>query len=352
MSAIAVSGDLAVTMWNDNAEGQVVVAMSADSGEIQWKTRVAPYYENGQGDGPRGTPTIAGKRIYAYSGEGILTCLAASDGGNVWSRNVVVEVGTKPAEYGMACSPLLVDDLVIVTAGGDAAVIAMDVATGKTKWKAGSGTPGYSSPALLDVGGEKQVVAFTGAGAIGIRPASGETLWTYPFKTPYDCNTASPISVGGKVFLSAGENHGCVMLDINKNGGQYVVNEAWQSVAVKSVMRNEWQTSIHLDGYLYGFDNVGSAGPTTHLTCIDAATGEVAWQKTRFGKGNLVAADGQLWITTMKGELVVVKATPRSYVELGRKRLFGKTRQTVSIAGGRAFIRDDKEVICLDIRSD
>jgi hypothetical protein len=70
---------------------------------------------------------------------------------------------------------------------------------------------------------------------------------------------------------------------------------------------------------LYGFDNVGSAGPVTHLTCVNASTGERAWRELRFGKGNLIAADGKLFISTMKGELVIVQASPKEYEELGSR---------------------------------
>ena len=115
-------------------------------------------------------------------------------------------------------------------------------------------------------------------------------------------------------------------------------------------MRNEWQTSVLVDGYLYGFDNVGAAGPTTHLTCIDADTGETVWRKTRFGKGNLVLADGKLWITTMDGELVLVKDSPAGYEELGRAKVFGRTRQSLSIADGLGYIRDNQEVVCIKLR--
>ncbi len=349
MSAIAVSDSRAVTMWNSE-RGQVIVALNVDDGSRIWETPIAPNYENGQGDGPRGTPLIADGRVFAYTGDGILACVRLDSGEEIWKENIVASSGGRPAEYGMACSPLMVGDLIIVTAGGPAAaVVAVDAATGQTRWSSGSGTPGYSSPALLNVGDEQHVVTFTGMGVSGIRPEDGTVLWTYPFKTPYDCNTATPIGADGDVFISAGENHGCARLSIKKTNDQYAVRESWMSVDVKSVMRNEWQTSVLIDGYLYGFDNVGSAGPTTHLTCVNAKTGEVAWQKTRFGKGNLVAADGHLWITTMKGEMVVAKASPRGYVELGRKRLFGKTRQTLSISNQRAYIRDDDQVVCIDI---
>lgn len=350
MSAVAVAGGRAITMWN-SPRGQVVAALNTKDGAVLWVTPVAASYENSMGDGPRATPTIAGQQVFAYTGEGILACLDVTTGAKKWSKPVVREMAGRPAEYGMACSPLIVDDIVIVTAGGEGkAVVALDRKNGDVRWTAVDGLPGYSSPTLLNLGGEPQVVAFTARGVTGIRPSDGKELWSYPFKTPYDCNTATPIEVAGNVFISAGENHGCVMLKVTKRATGYQVDEVWASVDIKSVMRNEWQTSVLLNGYLYGFDNVGSAGPVTHLTCVEAATGKVVWTKTRFGKGNLVAADGKLWITTMKGELVLVEATPKGYTEIGRQKIFGKTRQNVSLSDGFAFVRDDSQVICIKIK--
>ena len=114
-------------------------------------------------------------------------------------------------------------------------------------------------------------------------------------------------------------------------------------------MRNEWQTAIQLGEYLYAFDNVGSAGPVTHLVCIEATTGKQVWRKTRFGKGNMIAADGKLFATTMKGELVIIKATPNGYEELGRSTVIGTTRQAPALANGRLYLRDGKEIVCLNV---
>lgn len=353
MSGVSVAGNRAITMWNSDS-GQVIAALDAENGNLVWSTRVSANYENGMGDGPRATPTISDDHVFAFTGEGILACLTLSDGEIIWKKNVIAEAGTKPAEYGMSCSPLVVGDLVvgdlvIVTAGGDQTVIAFDAGSGEKRWSAGQGAPGYSSPALLNVDGEPQVVAFAGAGVYGIGPDDGQVLWHYPFKTAYDCNTATPISVDNHVFISSGENHGCVMLQVKKSDDTYTVSEVWESTDTKSVMRNEWQTSVFIDGHLFGLDNVGSAGPVTHLTCVNAKTGKTVWRKNRFGKSNMVAADDKLWLTTMKGEFVLVDATPDEFRELGRSKLLGKTRQAPSIAGGRAYVRDDAEVLCIKI---
>ena len=163
-------------------------------------------------------------------------------------------------------------------------------------------------------------------------------------------NLSTPLAVDGNVFISSGENHGSALLSLKPTGKTFDAEEAWTSQGASSVLRNEWQTSILLDGHLYGFDNVGSAGPVTHLTCINAATGKRAWQQARFGKGNLIAADGKLFCSTMKGELVVVRATTEKYDELGRAAVIGTTRQAPALANGLLYLRDDKEIVCLDVR--
>ena len=349
MSGVAVANGYAVTMWNSRGQ-QMLVALNAQTGKTRWQVPVAPAYENSQGNGPRATPAIDGDRVFAYSGEGVLVATDLKSGQLLWTMNAVRRSGGKPSEYGMSGSPLVVDDRVIVHVGGQqSAISAFDTKTGAPIWVAGSGTAAYSSPTLIEVAEERHLVCFIGSGVVGLDPASGEELWFYPFKTPYDCNTATPIGVDGAIFISAGENHGCVLLDVKRERERYTVSERWASVDTKSVMRNEWQTSVVVDGYLYGFDNVGGAGPVTHLSCINATTGEPVWQQKRFGKGNLTLADGKLWITTMEGELVLVKVSPTGYQELGRKPLFGKTRQSLSIAGKFGFIRDDRDVICLNL---
>ena len=242
--------------------------------------------------------------------------------------------------------------LLVDTAGADeAAIVAFDRDTGKLAWKAGRGSAaGYSSPALLNLSGTTQLVAFVGNQALGVNPESGELVWSYPYETDFSCNTATPVAVDGNLFLSSGENHGCVLLKVPAQAGG-AVSEVWSSQGSKSVLRNEWQTSVLIDGYLYGFDNVGSAGPVTHLTCIDARTGERVWQQPRFGKGNLTAADGKLWCSTMAGELVVVQVTPDRYTELARATVAGETRQAPVIANGRLYLRDGAEIVCLDIKA-
>ena len=348
MSTVAVSNGKLFTLAQ-STEQQFAIAIDARSGNKVWSRELSGEYRNQMGDGPRATPAVAGDVVFVHTGEGILAALKTTDGSVVWQKNLVKKLGGKPIEYGISSSPLLVGNLVVVQPGvSGGTVVACDQKSGEIIWESGAGSAAYSSPVLLNVGDKQQVVAFTGPAALGLEPTSGKQLWNYRFKTDFDCNTANPIAVGKNVLISSGENHGSALLSVD--GGS--AKEIWTSFGRTSVLRAEWQTPLLIDDHLYGFDNVGSAGPVTNLCCIEAKTGSRVWEKKRFGKGNLIAADGKLFISTMKGELVLVAATPDGFQELARSKegIVDTTRQAPVIAAGKLYLRGKQELVCLDVK--
>jgi len=350
MSGIAVANGKCFSMANRDGK-QVLFALDRTNGKELWASPLAPAYKNQMGDGPRATPTIDGQRIFTFTGEGILSCNDATSGKLLWQSNSPKDLNAEPSEYGMSCSPLVVGDLVVAYAGAEkAAIVAVEKATGVLAWKAGAGRAGYSSPVLLTLAGKQQLVALTGKLCLGLDPKSGEVLWDYPFATDYDCNTASPIAIDGKVFISSGENHGSVLLEITPVGGKSSVKEVWSSLGTGSSLRSEWQTPLVSGKLLYGFDNVGGAGPVTNLACLDASSGKVLWKQMRFGKSNGILVDGKLLITTLEGDLVLVRASGAGFEQLAKAPVLGKTRQAPSYSDGFIFLRDDANVVCVDLR--
>lgn len=352
MSSVAVTKGFAVTLFQDETS-QYVVAFDAVSGDPRWRTPVAPAFENGMGHGPRATPTVVDGLVHVLTGEGVLTQLTLAEGKQNWSVDVPASLGGKPAEYGVACSPVVTDGLVIVQAGSpQAAVAAWELKSGELRWKAGSGKAGYSSPLLATLAGRSQLVVFDASGASGLEPKTGEVLWSFPFPTDYDCNIATPVQLSDStVLISAGENHGSVVLEISAGSSGLAAKPVWSSLGPTSQLRSEWQTPVVHDGYLYGLDNQGSAGPITNLVCVRLADWTTIWKQNRFGKSNLILADGRLWISTMKGELVLVAASPEGYQEVSRCTLIETTRQAPVIAHGRLYLRDDHELVCVQVRA-
>ncbi len=350
MSGVVVAGNQCLTIVHRD-DKQTLISLDRKTGSQQWATSFAPAYKNPMGDGSRATPTVHANLVVCFSGEGILACHDLISGKQIWQKNLLQELGAMPSEYGMSCSPLVTNNAIICHVGSDsAAVAATDLTTGKTLWTAGKGRAGYSSPALIKIAGREQVVAFVGSQCLGIEPALGKILWEYPFVTDYDCNTATPAILDGQVLISSGENHGSVLLQIAMESDGYSVKEIWKSLGPSSALRSEWQTPLVAGKVIYGFDNIGGAGPITNLTCLDATNGVTRWKQMRFGKSNGILADGKLLISTLEGELVLVRANPDKFEELARAKLIGKTRQAPALSDGFAFLRDDENIMCIDLR--
>jgi outer membrane protein assembly factor BamB len=350
MSGVAVADGAAFTMFQDESS-QFVVCLNAADGKERWRTPVAPVFENAMGHGPRATPTVADGHVFAFTGEGILAAVKSDNGKLQWSVDVPKSLKGKPNEYGVSCSPLVTDGLVVVHSGtNSAAVAAFKIADGELAWQAGTGNAGYSSPVLMKLGEKTQIVSLTAAGAMGIEPASGKQLWSFPYPTEYDCNTASPVQLDDQhILISAGENHGSVIVALGAGKSGTTAESVWSSLGKDSQLRAEWQTPVIYEGHLYGLDNQGSAGPITNLVCVRLKDHKTMWQKNRFGKSNLILADGKLFLTTMEGEVVIVDASPKEFHELGRASIMETTRQAPALANGHLFVRDDKDVICINV---
>ena len=151
------------------------------------------------------------------------------------------------------------------------------------------------------------------------------------------------------ILISAAENHGSVILALSAGKSGTTAETVWSSFGNNSQLRAEWQTPVIHDGHLYGLDNQGSAGPITNLVCMRLKDHKTMWQKNRFGKSNLILADGKLFLTTMDGEVVIVEASPEKFRELGRASIMETTRQAPALANGHLFVRDDKDVICINV---
>lgn len=344
-STVVVAKGRAITqVQHDGSE--FVVALDAATGKRLWETKIAPEYKNQFGDGPRATPTIEGDSVYVYSPSGLLACLGADKGGITWSVNLLSEFKSKAVTYGLAASPYVEGDLVYVLPGGKGAgVAAYNKKTGKLAWKHGDDPSAYSTPISVDAGGQKQIIFFTVTGLLSVTP-EGKELWRVPWKTGFDCNICTPLLIGkDMLFVSSGEGVGCAMFKLSATAPEIV----WESKGDNSVMLNYWANAVEHNGYLYGISGEFNE-KLMHLNCVDAKTGKLMWSQKNIGKAAVTLADGHLWITTKKGDLMLVAANPMKYEEKARvKMLAPGNRTSPTISDKRLYLRDQKEIYCLDI---
>src|SRR5213593_2565398 len=122
------------------ADKETVECLDANSGKQGWKMDYPTLYRDDFGfdDGPRATPTVAGDRVFTLGADGMLHCWAFDTGQMKWRVDTRTTFRAGKGFFGMACSPLVEGQAVIVNIGGkDAAgLVAFNQLTGEVLWKA------------------------------------------------------------------------------------------------------------------------------------------------------------------------------------------------------------------------
>ncbi len=339
-SGISIAQGKVYTMAAEG-DDEYVICLDASNGKEVWRFRSGAKFTEQRGDGPRSMPTVHGDSVFALGAEGKLYALDAGDGTKLWAHNFVEEFDSKIPTWGFSSSPLIEGNLVLVEAGGKdgKSIVAFDKKSGDVAWTTHTDEVGYSSPIAIDFGGVRQIIFLTSKTLLSLAPESGQIYWKYPW--PEGINIATPIFIpDDKIFISASYDKGAVLLRMIAGEDGIGVEEVWKS----RVMKNHFNSSVLQGDYLYGFDNA-------ILTCIEVNTGEEQWRQRGFGKGSLLLADGHLVILGDGGKLALVEANPSEYRETARFQLFDDKCWTVpTLAGGRLYLRTQKEMVCLDLR--
>lgn len=343
-ASFAIAGGRAFTI-EQRRHQEVVAAYDVDTGRERWAHGWdAEFKEWMGGDGPRATPTWADGRVYALGATGEFRVLDAATGMLIWRVNILDDNAAQNLPWGMAASPLIVDDLVVVLPGGPAgrSVVAYDRRTGQRRWSALNDKQAYSAPLLATIEGTRQMLVITSRRLVSLSPDNGEMLWEYPWPTANDINASQPVILppGNRVLLSSGYGHGAAVIEVTNDNGRFGTRLVWEHGRLK----NRFSSSVVHDGFIYGLDE-------TILTCVNAETGEVAWKGGRYGHGQFVLASGHLVLVTEDGDLVLVRATPERHEEVARFAVLeGKTWNHPAIDRGRLLVRNLAQMAAFDLR--
>ncbi|GBD35623.1 Outer membrane protein assembly factor BamB [bacterium HR36] len=345
-SAVAVANDRAFTLVQ-RQDRELVLCLDANTGRTLWTYDIGPGFHNEYGSGPRSTPAVEGDKVYITSVNGPVLCLEMHSGKLVWQRDLLRDFGGKRITWGMSASPLIEEDLVLVIPGAPgASVAALNKKDGSVVWKTGDDQAAYASPNIAIIDSRKLALFFTASGLHAVDFRTGKSLWRIPWKTDYGCNICTPLVIGDLVFLASGEQMGCAVYRLSATRPQLV----WESRGPRSVLKTYWANAVHHNGYLYGIS--GEFSSVLSLNCVELKTGKLIWSVSRFGKAALTLADGHLFIVTKTGDLVLAEATPVAYREKARiKGFLGDNRTVPTIANGKLYLRDRKNIYCLNLRT-
>jgi outer membrane protein assembly factor BamB len=342
--SLAIKADRLYVQGTKGSESAVFCLNRAD-GKTIWSVSLGPKVDESRGNGPRGTPTLDGDRLYILTENGDLACLRERDGSRVWGKNILKEYDGSNPKWLISESPLVDGNRLIVSPGGSGAgMVALDKMTGAEIWRAKelSDQAGYSSCIVADVGGVRSYITFTAGAAVGVRASDGKLMWRYTNVANRVANCTTPVFADNKVFFSSAYDTGGALLNLTAQNGEVKAQEAYFT----RDMMNHHGGMVLVNGYLYGFSN-------SVLTCIEFNTGKVMWRERSVGKGSITYADGMLYLLGEKQLVGLAEANPKAYVEKGRFPINDLGRDSWAhpvVLGGKLYIRNQNELTCYDVK--
>lgn len=351
-SGISISDGRLFTMW-DEGDSQFLFCLDAQNGKEIWRFKIGDNFRNGYGNGPRSTPVVDGTVVYVVSTKGVLRAFNAADGKVFWSSDLAATYGSQALAYGYSSSPLVEGDKLFVATGGknEYAFVALNKKTGALMWHSQTDEPSYSSPIAITINKTRQIVFLSGEGLFSVSPDDGSLFWQYQWKarcpsTGIPVNVITPVFIApDKIFISGGFGTitGALVVQLRDQKNQFTAEKLWKS----NEMKNLVSSSVFIKNHIYGFDD-------NILKCIDALTGEEKWKTRGFQRGNLIAADGLLFVLGERGNLALVEAIPESYKEIASVKMLKGDRcwTSPSLSEGKLYLRNHKEMVCLDIAAD
>ncbi len=329
---------------------ETVSALTMD-GAVKWQTAVSDRWDKSFPEA-RTTPTVDGTNIYVNSGLGNVACLDVSTGSIKWQVQTVEQFDGDYHSWGIAESPLIVDNMVIATPGGtDASVVALDKNTGKTIWttKGLSDKGSYCSPILVERGGKKIIVTMLENHFVGINAANGAVLWKDAFKEYQEgkeINPVSPVYVDGMIYTTSGYDDGGAMYVLSADG--LSIERKW----VDTTLDVHIGGVVVVDGVIYGSSWEGNRDGS--WVALDWQSGKVLWEHKWINKGAIIYADGLLYIYVEKeGKVGLLKPNKEKFDLISSFDITegdGQHWAHPSIANGRLYVRHGDVLMAFNVK--
>ena len=327
------------------------------TGKVLWTHQYLVKYAISYPAGPRCTPNVEHNRVYALGAEGNLICLNTADGKVVWSHDLKLDYGTKAALWGYAAHPLIDGDNLLCLAGGEGShIVAFNKHDGKEVWRSTtSPEQGYSPPTIFKHGGVRQLILLRPNAVSSIDPETGKEYWAIPYEASNGSIIMSPVMVGDYLYVAGYSNRSVL---IQMDPAKPAAKEVWRD---KQNIICPVNVQPILDGnVLYGMDQKGD------LRAVSIPEGEQLW-KTSGPVGTRTAGSDTAFLVRLEdryilfnelGELLFATLSPEGYTEIDRVKVIDQTntafgRDVVwsmpAFANKHAYIRNDKEIICVDL---
>jgi outer membrane protein assembly factor BamB len=284
------------------------------------------------------TPVVEPGRLYCDFGMYGTVCLDSQTGKVIWKQELAVD-----HQLGPGSSPILYDDLLILVRDGCNAqyVAALDRQTGRPAWKTdrppieaklGSRRKSFSTPLVIQVGGNTQMVVPGAEWVVSYDPKSGKEIWRAKHGKGFSL-ASRPICGHGMVYISTGPIalQFCA-IRIDGQGDVSDTHLAWTIKAQPPVM----SSPILVGKEIYMVSDAGIA------SCLDSLTGEVHWRERLGGKflASPVCAANRLYFVNDEAKTTVL-AVGTSFEQLAENVLSGTVAASPAMIGRAIFLRTD-----------
>jgi outer membrane protein assembly factor BamB len=331
-----------------------VIAYDAKSGKELWRTTYPrAEFQSLYGNGPRGTPAVVDGKVYTFGITGVLTCFEAASGKIIWQVDTLKDFNAPKLFFGVAGSPLVEGDKVLVNVGAPgASIVAFDRNTGKVVWKTRDDKASYSSPIAFGEGKTRQAIFLTARGLVSLNPADGSTWWEFPLVDRLLESSTTPVRAGD-MLVGSSITYGSAGLHLETKDTKPAYQQEWTNKDLTCYFSTPvavGKDQLYMVTGKLPNPLAPRTPPAATLHCVEAKTGKILWSRPKVGEYHaslLRTGDDKLLMLEEFGDLVLLQPDAKEYKELARTKVCGKTWAHPALANGLLYLRDEKDVLCV-----
>ncbi len=337
-----------------------VLCLDAKTGNKVWEHKKECIYAFSYPNGPRATPLVDEDRVYTLGAEGHLICFQSQSGDVIWSRQLKDDYQTTTPLWGYSAHPTIDGDKLICIAGGKGShTVALNKLNGQEIWRYGTASEqGYCPVTIIEQAGVRQMLVLSPDWIASINPDDGTEYWSHPYEADNGSIIMTPIVINQRYLFVGGFNKRSMLLEFDQ-----------RQPGVKLLMRDRAKTLLSpvnvqpfvVDDLIYGMDADGT------LTAVEIPSGRRLWESgqpiaerpVRSGTAFIVKQDDRYFLFTEKGELVICHLSREGYEEIDRTQVLQPTNRAAgrpvvwsapAFAGTRMYARNDRELVCVDLK--
>lgn len=325
------------------------------TGKTLWEYSYKQRYTVSYSAGPRATPIVNDKVVYALGAEGRLTALHSDSGDVIWAKDFTKDYQVKTQIWGHAAHPLVYKNMLICMVGGreKKGVVAFDKKNGKEIWSSLELTDlGYCPPTIIKRKAQNELLIWSGKGIFGLEIGTGKIIWNIPWKLRFALSVATPRQYENKLFFTAFYN-GSKMIDLSRDTPTVIWETKKTSEKDTTHLHSIMSTPFLQNGSIYGVCSYGQ------LRCLDIESGNRLWETLEATTGKnlerwanaFIMKNGsgtRFLLFNETGYLIDANLTRDGYSEIGRMNLIkpnGKDMRRRPIVWSHPAVSDENIVV-------